>query len=198
MPKPFKLKAMLNYFPVNFDEMSASELCEYIAKRHHGFIREEMDKIKDHLKTATQVDSGLAPELKEIVQLFARVREEIEQHFRREEKILFPFIRSLTADKKFSDEAEPAAKLIEKPLDEMNEDHRLIGLIFSEIRTLSRNYFQVPESSPTHKLCYEELIALEEDLEKQFYVEEKILTPKLIALEQELLAGKNKSNNTNA
>ncbi len=180
---------MLNYNPVNFKEMSPSELCDYIAKRHHKYVREEFGKISDHLKTALNVDVNSGPELRAIIKLFHELHDELEQHFNKEEEILFPLVQQLI----ISEETERAKKnlsvsIIDKPLEEMNKDHKKIERILSEIRRLSHDYFLDPMSSPTHKLCLNELFALEDDLHKQFYLEENILTPKLITWEQTILS----------
>jgi regulator of cell morphogenesis and NO signaling len=178
---------MLDYHPVNFNRMDPAELCEYIAKRHHGYIRESLGKIADHLKTALKLDVKAAPELHQIVYLFDKLTEDLEQHFRKEEKMLFPFIQNFVAVKKTGKRKKGLPlDLVDHPLQEMNEEHKKLGYLLSEIRQLSHNYFLTPQSSPTQKLCFYELFDLEEDLHKKFFLEENILTPKLITLEQEM------------
>jgi regulator of cell morphogenesis and NO signaling len=180
---------MLNFNPVNFNEMNPSELCEYIAKRHHEYVREEFGKISDHLKTALNVDVNSAPELRAIVKLFHELQEELEQHFNKEEEILFPLIQQLVISEGTErGKRNLSVSIIDKPLEEMNKDHKKIEGILSEIRRQSHDYFLDPMSSPTHKLCFNELFALEDDLHKQFYLEENILTRKLITWEQTIIS----------
>ncbi len=161
--------------------MSASELCDYIEKRHHTYIRQTASELNDHLETCLKLEKANHPELQEILSHFKELHSELEQHFNREERILFPIIRELQEAKEKKMPSTVTSAMLEKSLGKMNEDHKQIYHLLNLLRNLSKEY-QAPENSaPTLKNSYQELHDLEEDLMKQFYLEENILNPKLIS-----------------
>jgi len=161
--------------------MGASELCDYIEKRHHTYIRLTASELADHLETCLKLEKTDHPELKEILIRFKELRSELEQHFNREERILFPLIRELQEAKEKKMPSTITSSMLEKSLDKMNDDHKQIYQLLQLLRTLSKDYLAPENSAPTLKKSYQELHDLEEDLMKQFYLEENILNNKLIS-----------------
>jgi len=160
--------------------MDAAELCEYIEKRHHTYVRETSAELLDHLKASVELEGVKHPELHRILAAFIKLKEELEQHFNREEKILFPLVRELRSDTKKRTEAGTDQKLLEKPLLKMNEEHKIIYSLLHELRELSADYKAPSSAAPMFKKSFSELHDLEDDLMRQFYLEENILNVKLL------------------
>jgi regulator of cell morphogenesis and NO signaling len=51
------------------------------------------------------------------------------------------------------------------------------------IRVVSNNYLPSVNSSPALKLCYAQLFDFEQDLHRHIFLEEKILFPKVLEIE---------------
>ncbi len=69
----------------------------------------------------------------------------------------------------------------------MMAEHEAAGDEMFEIRNLSNNYTPPADACNTFKVTYQELKDFEEDLHKHVHLENNILFPKVIALEEELL-----------
>ncbi|MFI5148586.1 MAG: hemerythrin domain-containing protein [Bacteroidia bacterium] len=169
---------MNTYYVNNFNRMDVAELCEYIEKRHHTNTRETCSELLDHLKSSVKLESSKHPELKKILVLFKELHEELEQHFSREEKILFPIVKELRNGGKKNGSAS-TDKMLEKPLKMMNEEHVKVYALLHQLRELSGGYEAPSGCAPSLKVAYKELHELEQDLMRQFYLEENILNIKL-------------------
>lgn len=164
---------------VNFNEMRADKLIEYIIDNHHTYIKDALIAYNVHSKTIVKVDSGIHPEVIEIFQLSQELKDLLEQHLNFEEYILFPYIRKL-----MEKAVEPSASLLDSPINKIRSEHSKISNVLKKIRELSSNYTASVNSSPALKLCYAQLFDLEQDVNKHAFLEENILFAKLIELEK--------------
>ncbi len=172
---------------VNFDSWALDTLADYIVKRHHAYVEEQTPKIKGYLDKIRQVHGSRHPELFEIHTLFSEIGGELSVHMKKEELMLFPFIRKIQKAKENNETAEsPLFKSVESPVKMMMADHADEGEKFARIAVLTKNY-QVPaDACNTFSLTYQLLKEFEKDLHMHIHLENNILFPKSIELESEL------------
>jgi regulator of cell morphogenesis and NO signaling len=116
------------------------------------------------------------PELVEIARLFAELTREMEAHMANEEEIVFPRIKAGSG--------EDLAALIEQ----MEGEHEGAGELMHRLRRLT-NDFQPPEGAcNTYRASFAKLEEFEADLHTHVHLENNILFPKAIALEQQAAA----------
>ena len=175
---------------VHFDSLPAGELIDHIVSKHHAFVKNSSPLIYAHLEKASLKHSARHPELQKIFQLFARVKTEMEQHMFKEENILFPRIKDVQDALLQTASPWTAGKnYVLAPIQVMQEEHDLAGSILHEIK-LESDYFKVPEDAcATYRLCYDELKQFEHDLHQHVHLENNILFPKAIAMQQRLIEG---------
>lgn len=170
-----------NSSPVS-SEMSLTELTEYIVRVHHKYTRVNMPDILSYVLRVATKHGDRFPYMKEVYILFAELKEEMDQHMLKEEKVLFPRIKLLEIDSQNISNID----FLAAPIDVMEEDHDAAGSIMQQIRTLTNNY-EAPEGAcTTFRLALTSLEAFEHDLHQHVHLENNILFPRALELYQQL------------
>jgi len=164
-----------------FAEMTLTQLAEYIELTHHAYVNKELPLISGYLQKVTSKHGERHPELIKIYQLFSAVKEELEGHMKKEEKVLFPRIKEM--EKQLQQEP-VQLKLnigyLQSPITVMEQEHDHAGNLLNEIRILTDNYTPPADACTTYRLSYAALQAFELDLHQHVHLENNILFPKAI------------------
>jgi regulator of cell morphogenesis and NO signaling len=163
-------------------------LVDYIMNNHHNFVRRMIPIISLHADKVASVHGKNHPETIQIADLFLAVREELESHMMKEERVLFPQIKQMVLTQKENSQFfPPPFGTIQNPIRMMEYEHTNAGDALYQIRELSKNHSHPDDACNTFKALYSELKEFEEDLHKHIHLENNILFPKSITLESELL-----------
>lgn len=172
----------------NPDAWQLDFLIDYIINNHHQYVRRMIPVISLHADKVASVHGKNHPETLRIADLFLAVREELEMHMMKEERILFPQIKQMALNKRENSQLlPPQFGSIQNPIRMMEYEHTSAGDALYQIRELSSNYTHPEDACNTFKALYSELKEFEEDLHKHIHLENNILFPKSIILEAELL-----------
>lgn len=168
------------------NNLSLQELSNYIVKRHHGYVHESIPILKKNLEKVCQVHGEHHPELFEINELFSSSAGNLTMHMQKEELMLFPFIQRLESAKKSNSPIprSPFGK-VSNPISMMMEEHQLEGDRFDEISKLSNKYQPPEDACSTYEVTFKQLKDFEDDLHRHIHLENNILFPKAIELENE-------------
>lgn len=162
-------------------------LADYVQKTHHKYVEKQSQILKPYLDKICQVHGEQHPELLKITALFNETAVAMAARMKKEELILFPFIRKMVnSEEKGSDLIPPSFKTVENPVAMMKEDHDAEGERFREIAKLSNNYTPPSDACNTYKVTFGLLQEFESDLHKHIHLENNILFPKAIKLEKTL------------
>lgn len=169
----------------SFNSWPIDLLADFIEKKHHHYISEKTPILIEFLEKASQVHGGNHPELLEIKELFQDSAEELALHMKKEEQVLFPFIKKLV-NALITDELmeEPHFGTVKNPIAMMMHEHDAEGERFKKIAVLSNNYTPPADACPTYKTAYAMLQEFEKDLHKHIHLENNILFPKAAMLER--------------
>ena len=163
-------------------------LADYIEKRHHRYVETRILEIKPYLDKICRVHGDRHPELYEIQTEFNAASGELAAHMKKEEFILFPFVRKMAkAKEEGSKVSTPQFGTVQNPVQLMMDEHSTEGDRFSRIETLSNNYTAPPDGCSTYQVTFALLKEFEQDLHLHIHLENNILFPKTIALEKELV-----------
>lgn len=173
---------------VKFKDMPMDELVDYIVDNHHSYVRESIPALLVYLEKICQVHGEKHPELIEITEMFKESAAELAVHMEKEEQILFPFIRKLSASDDSSAPSEPHFGHIENPIAMMRADHEQEGARFREISALSKGYTPPRDACQTYQVAFKLLSDFESDLHKHIHLENNILFPKAIEAFKKVLA----------
>ncbi len=171
----------------NYDRWDADFLADYIFNKHHKYYYEEAPVIADLLTKVVNRHGQHYPELQQVYSLYETLATELNDHFAKEEKVLFPFIKGLVQAKKSGNVDELQTRFsVQQPIQMMEADHDAAGEILSQISDVT-NGFSAPDGAcNSYEFLYRKLKALEDDLHQHIHLENNILFPKALALEKEL------------
>lgn len=159
-------------------------LAEYIEKKHHRYVEEKIPVLLLFLGKLCKVHGERHSELFQINELFKGCAEDLTQHMKKEELMLFPFIKKMVAAAK-SDDVLAAASFgkIEDPIAMMMIEHQAEGNRFDKIVLLTNKYTPPDDACSTYKATYAMLAEFEQDLHMHIHLENNILFPKAMLLE---------------
>ena len=78
----------------DWQKLLLADLIGHITTTHHGFVRDESPRIEALADKVVGVHGKNHPELLQVQQIFSALAEELRVHLMKEEKMLFPYIRS--------------------------------------------------------------------------------------------------------
>jgi regulator of cell morphogenesis and NO signaling len=167
---------------VVFSQMNADQLIGHILIHHHFYVKQIMPTIEDHLTKIAFKHGDNFPYMKEVLQLFTHLKNDMYMHMQKEEVILFPRIKELASIAQYNQKKDIPAAYIDGPVSVMEHEHDEAGEIMYKIRALTSNYTAPEEACTTFKLALEELKAFEEDLHQHVHLENNMLFPKAEAI----------------
>lgn len=163
-------------------------LADYIEKKHHRYVEEKTLEIKPYLDKICKVHGERHPELLEIQKQFNASAGELAAHMKKEEFILFPFVRRMAKAKHEGLNVDaPHFGTVQNPVQLMMSEHSTEGDRFRKIEGLSNNYTSPSDGCSTYRVTYALLKEFEQDLHLHIHLENNILFPKAIELEKELM-----------
>ena len=174
-----------NDYGIDFNSWPLDLLVVYIEKTHHRFVEEKTPVIIQYLDKLCGVHGINHPELFQINELFLRSAGELAQHMKKEELILFPFIKEMMgATKSHGSVVPPHFGTVNNPIKMMMEEHDNEGERLKKIAVLTNNYTPPEDACNTYRVTYAMLEEFEQDLHKHIHLESNILFPKAKALEK--------------
>mgnify|MGYP001568071413 CR=1 FL=1 len=171
----------------DFNRWNLDQLIDYIITKHHTYISEKTPVILTFLDKLCQVHGSRHPELFEIAKEFHHVAEELSMHMKKEELILFPYIKHLVKAKAGNESLiQPGFGSVGNPISMMKEEHSLEGERLAHIAALSQNYTPPSDGCTTYQVSFQMLQEFEKDLHLHIHLENNILFPKSIAIEKSM------------
>lgn len=161
-----------------------SQLASYIVGKHHVFTRDELARLDALLSKVCSVHGQNHSELFRIQSLFQDLNRDLIPHMQKEEMVLFPYIEQMEAA---ASEGKPAPVpffgTVQNPIRMMMMEHETVGEILKQIRQISGG-FSVPEDGCiSYETLYKALDALEQDLHQHIHLENNILFPRTVEME---------------
>ncbi len=169
------------------NSLNASELCDYIEKRHHSYVNRNLNFIKEKLKKLCDVHGMNHYELFEIKEEFDEAAGNLTVHMKKEELILFPYIRKMVQFEKEEKIRHDEFGGITQSINLMNAEHDTEGERFKKISSLSNRYQCPPDGCNTYNITFKTLQEFENDLHKHIHLENNILFPMALKLENKLI-----------
>lgn len=170
-----------------YEDWSLDFLADYIVNTHHRYVKQALPSLRQHSTKVAHVHGTQHPELHRIAQLVEEINGELSSHLVKEEKILFPYIKELVAAIKNS--SRPQARYfdsVQGPINMMEMEHDLAGKKLQEIKAITNNYALPAGACATYQLLYKLLDEFENDLYTHVHLENNILFPKALELEEKL------------
>lgn len=170
--------------PLPYDDWSLAFLSDYIVNTHHNYVRKALPDLRAYSNKVTQVHGIQHPELNAINSLVEAVCNEMAEHMVAEERIVFPFIKQVESRSNGSTFGE--YETLKAPIELMEDEHDQVGRHMEKIRNLTSDYTLPSDACASYAYLYNKLEEFENDLFMHIHLENNILFPKSLKLEQEL------------
>ncbi|HKT13354.1 MAG TPA: iron-sulfur cluster repair di-iron protein [Terriglobia bacterium] len=180
----------------DWSEKSLAELMNHIIEKHHNYCRQEVALIEPLLDKVAQVHGDIHSELRRIKSLFAGLSKELLMHLVKEEQTLFPYIvRMEEAVTRRVPFPRPLFGTVQNPVQMMVLEHDSAGAALHEIHELSHGYEMPPDGCGSYRTLYEALRAFESDMHQHVHLENNVLFPRAVAMEEATLSGQESVSN---
>lgn len=153
-----------------WDLAPLDELIDHILAVYHVPLWEELPRLEAMAQKVYRVHADKEPDmLRGIVEVFSELKEELDQHMNKEERVLFPLIKA------------GLGKMAGAPINVMHQEHDSAGEALRRLRELTNNYLVPEEACNTWRALWHGLAALEADLHEHIHLENNILFPRALA-----------------
>jgi regulator of cell morphogenesis and NO signaling len=172
---------------LDFQNASLPELITHILDTHHVFTKSEIDRLQSLADKVLAAHGGNHPELVHLDEVITRLCAELRPHMLKEEQILFPYIMAM-AQAADQNEAAPFAffRTVNNPIRMMMSEHDAAGQMLRELRALTSDYKVPPDACISYQTLYQALENFEKDLHQHIHLENNILFPKALDMENAL------------
>ncbi len=174
-----QLRSLSPQLSTDWSEASITALVEHLLATHHVFTRTELARLAPIMDKVARVHGENHPELNAIRTFFIEMSDDLGPHLMKEEQVLFPYMLALDAGQT----APSCFGTVANPIRAMLGEHDQVGELLHRIRDLSRD-FALPEGAcGSYQSLFMGLADLEADLHEHIHLENNVLFPKAVALE---------------
>ncbi len=161
------------------------ELVSHIVKVHHGYMKTALPRLRSLVPTVLKAHGEHHGEvLRQVQDLFQALDTELSSHLMKEEQVLFPYIVAVEAHVQEGAPKPPAPfGSARNPIRQMEHEHESAGQALAKLREVTHDYALPADACPTFRAMYEELQRMEADLHQHIHLENNILFPRAIELE---------------
>ncbi len=164
--------------------LDLDQLADYIEKRHHSFVKEKIPFLKAKLEKLSNVHGDNHPELHEVKTMFDESAGKLSMHLMKEELVLFPQVRKLVKARKGEEVDLSRLEGVDSPIKVMLAEHDAEGDRFKTISEITNGYTTPDDGCNTYEVTMRTLQEFEEDLHRHIHLENNILFPEAIRLEE--------------
>jgi regulator of cell morphogenesis and NO signaling len=162
---------------------SLSALIGHIVSIHHGYPKAELPRIQKLLEVVYAANKERdAATLSALPGIFFLMKDELDLHMHKEEGMLFPSIEETERAADGGCSACHAGALV-YPIRAMLGEHESAISSMERIREITRNYALPPHAGDQYRGLFQDLEALERDLQRHIHLEDEVLFPRVLALQ---------------
>ena len=174
---------------LQFNDWPLSFLVDYIVHIHHGYIKQAMPALINHLNSFVSGHVKKYPYLPAVEESFLNLSNALSESIQQEEDSLFPYVRQITNTYERQEKyGSLFVRTMRKPLAETieKEQSRISRLLLS-LREAANNYQLTSDACTNHQVIYHKLKEFDNDLVQHKHLENNILFPKVLEMEKSLL-----------
>lgn len=167
------------------ERKNASELIDYIVGKHHVFAKNEIARLAPLLAKVCRKHGAQHAELFDIETAFHALAADLALHFKKEEAVLFPYIKQM--EMAIAGELPffaPPFGTVQNPVQMMMMEHDAAGDFLRQMRRFSADYTAPADACPSFRALYYGFAELEKDLHQHIHLENNVLFPQALEMEE--------------
>ncbi len=161
----------------NFKEWALDFLADYIVNTHHKYVLKTLPELLFYTQKIAAVHGSNHKELLEVADLFEKINNELLQHLKNEEEVLFPAIKEV-----LKNSSQEAKETIQSEINRMTGEHEFAGGAMDKINEITYGYKVPSDGCNTYNVTLKLLQQFEDDLHVHVHLENNILFPKALKL----------------
>ncbi len=174
---------------LRFSEWKTDFLVDYIVNVHHAYILTSMAPLHASLSSFMESHRKKYPDLEAVYKEFSELVRLLDLHLFDEESNIFPYIKQISAlSKRKEPYVELFLKTLRKSLDYKKRQHGKIADQLFQLQRLTANYTFPDRACTNYQVIYYKLKEFHNDLIQHLYLENDVLYPQAMKIEEELLA----------
>jgi regulator of cell morphogenesis and NO signaling len=162
---------------MNFKNWDPVFLSDYIVNTHHKFVVKNLPELLFYTQKIANVHGDNHQELIEVADLFAKINDELLQHLKNEEEVLFPAIKEAVQTN-----SAKAKETIKSEIERMMGEHEFAGGAMDQINAITKGYKVPADGCNTYHVAFDLLEKFEDDLHTHVHLENNILYPKALEI----------------
>lgn len=152
-----------------WDEAPLGQLVGHLLERHHAPLEVELPRLDGLVRKVARVHHERDPEgFDRLVALWEDLRDDLEPHMMKEERILFPAILA------------GRGRDVGGPVSVMHADHEHLGGILAGLREVTHDYTPPADGCGSWRALFQGLSDLEADLKLHIHLENNVLFPRAL------------------
>ncbi len=164
---------------------SLSELITHILDTHHAYLREELPYFERMIAKICANHGQDRPDLFATQQILQDLRDDLMAHLQKEEQILFPYIAQLElARERHLPAPDACFPSVQFPIRMMLMEHDGAKDLLQNLRRTTGNYTAPDFACDNGRAFYTRLENFETDLHEHIRLENEILFPRAVELEE--------------
>jgi regulator of cell morphogenesis and NO signaling len=164
---------------------SLTSLAAYIIDKHHHFTRQEIDRLEKLFDKVCSRHGENHPELFEAQKTFYQLKQDLIPHMLKEEQVLFPYITRMEEAAGEGRAVPPSFfGTVRNPVRMMMREHDTAGDLLKQMRGVTNRYIAPPDGCASFQSLYQTLAAFEADLHQHIHLENNILFPRAVEMEE--------------
>jgi regulator of cell morphogenesis and NO signaling len=161
-------------------DLAPAQLVDHVEATHHHYLKQALPRLSELAAKVSNIHGEKYPEFIQVAMVLQQIRDALEPHLIKEEKMLFPLIRILAS----------ASELPHAPCGPLHEqvavlesEHAAVGALLEQLRTLTRGYQAPAETCASTQALMAGLAELESDTHLHVHKENNHLFPAVTAME---------------
>jgi len=163
---------------------SLARLSSHIVTNHHAHTKRALPRLKLLAREVANLCGSTETKLLAIALTLERLDEDLNHHLAKDEMVLFPYIADL--EQRLSIGIAPPRvcfEIISNPIAKTMQEHDAVEDLIAEIRQLSDNFTAPEDACPGFHVLYDGLKQFERDLHRSIHLENNVLFPRALMLE---------------
>jgi regulator of cell morphogenesis and NO signaling len=156
-------------------DLDPPALADAIVETHHVYLKSELPIVDELSAMVVRAHGERHPELAEVRRLVVDLREDLEPHLMKEERVLFPAIHAL-----WNGRTDFPFGSIAAPIRMMRFEHDQAGDLLARLREVTHDYTVPEDGCASYRALYERLEAIEYDTHIHIHKENHVLFPAVL------------------
>ncbi len=172
----------LNTFPVSL-------IVQYLKKTHQYYLEEKIPEIERNIQSVVNTEKTINDKFSLVENFFTEYKQELTNHINREETNVHPYVLEIEAAALRNEiSKELYSKIRKYSINDFASEHDNVEEKLFDLKNIIIKYLPPCSSSGLCNSILIELFRLEKDLNAHANLEDKVLIPKVAAMEEKLLA----------